>query len=261
VNPLPRSALLALWAAPVLGARADATHLVRVVEGDDEPHEVDASDATGLLTFPHPGRLTELLECLRDAGVRSLHLVLPVPGDPSGLPGPAPVNELALDAGECVVTSGGPPLALVPDVVEFGSAYEPGHQVTWHVLDCSPSLAPPPAGAADAERELREALLQATDVLTDLDVGRWRPDAAELVEALRGPAPRGTLPPGSSPRAIRVVDLAWRVRSIVELASQDDGAAVTGWEASRRAQELRRLDAVSRRALVAAVNDVGRIRS
>jgi hypothetical protein len=115
-------------------------------------------------------------------------------------------------------------------------------------------IAPPATSASDAERELRQALLTATDVLTELDVGRWRPDAAERVAALRRPAPTGPLPSTCSPRSVRVIDLAWRVRSIVELAREDDGAAVSGWEAARRADELRGLDAVSRRALVAAVN-------
>ncbi|HEX3005628.1 MAG TPA: hypothetical protein VHO27_15545 [Angustibacter sp.] len=255
MTALPRSARLALWAAPVLAGRAPLDALLAAVQGDDEPHAVDAQEADGLDVWPGPTSLRELVAALRERGVHGLRLVLPVPGDPAGLPGPAAVNEAALDAGECVVTVGGPPLALVPDVVEFGSAYELGHQVTWHVLACSPALAPPVTSAGDAERELRQALLIATDVLTALDVGRWRPDAAEQVAALRRPAPTGALPSTCSSRAVRVIDLAWRVRSIVELAREDDGAAVSGWEASRRADELRGLDAVSRRALVAAVND------
>lgn len=255
MTALPRSARLALWAAPVLAGRTPIDALLRAVQGDDEPHTVDADDAEGLDVWPRPTALPELVEALRERGVRGLRLVLPVPGDPGGLPGPAPVNEAALEAGECVVTVGGPPLALVPDVVEFGSAYELGHQVSWQVLGCSPALVPPATAASDAERELRQALVTATDVLTDLDVGRWRPEAAERVAALRRSAPTGALPPTCSPRALRVIDLAWRVRSIVELAREDDGAAVSGWEASRRADELRGLDAVSRRALVAAVND------
>lgn len=255
MTALPRSASLALWAAPVLAGRASLDALLRAVQGDDEPHEVEVAEADGLDAWPEPTDLGELLEALRRRGVHGLRLALPVPGDPAGLPGPAPVNEAALEAGECVVTVGGPPLALVPDVVEFGSPYELGHQVTWHVLACSPSAAPPATTASDAERELRQALLTATDVLTELDVGRWRPDAAEQVAALRRPAPTGPLPPTCSPRSVRVIDLAWRVRTIVELAREDDGAAVSGWEAARRSDELRGLDTVSRRALVAAVND------
>ncbi len=257
--PLPRSALLALWSAPVLAGRVNGAQLLRAVQGEDEPHQVDARHATGLVAWPGPTRLGDLLDALRDAHVRGLRLVLPVPGDPSGLPGPSSVNEPAVEAGECLVSVGGPPLAIVPEVVEFGSEYELGHQVTWHVLDCSPPVAPLASSTGEAERELREALLRATDVLDDLDVGRWRPDAAELVEDLSRTGPTGTLPPTSSPRAVRVLDLAWRVRSIVELASEDDGAAVSGWEATRRADALRSLEAVSRRALVAAVNDAVRV--
>ncbi|MGN6303082.1 MAG: hypothetical protein ACTHN8_18525 [Angustibacter sp.] len=255
MTALPRSARLALWATPVLAGRAPLEALLHAVQGDDEPHAVDVDAAAGLDVWPEPTDLGELLGALRERGTHGLRLALPVPGDPAGLPGPGAVNEAALDAGECVVTVGGPSLALVPEVVEFGSAYEQGHQVTWQVLACSPPLAPPASSASDAERELRQALLTATDVLTELDVGRWRPDAAERVAALRRPAPTGPLPATCSPRAVRVIDLAWRVRTIVELAREDDGAAVSGWEATRRADELRGLDTVSRRALVAAVND------
>jgi len=259
VDALPRSATLALWAGPVLTGRADAAALLRAVQGDDEPHEVAVEAGAALSAWPTPTRLPDLVEALREHHVRALRLVLPVPGDPSALPGPPAVNEAALDAGECVVSVGGPPLVLVPEVVEFGSVYELGHEVTWHVLPCSPPVAPLASSVGDAERELREALLRATDVLTDLDVGRWRPDAAELVANLRKPAPLGPLPATTTPRVTKVLDLAWRVRSIVELAREDDGAAVSGWEADRRTQELRALESVSRRALVAAVNDPIRI--
>jgi hypothetical protein len=45
-----------------------------------------------------------------------------------------------------------------------------------------------------------------------------------------------------------------RLRAILELALQDDGGAVSGWEAGRRAEVLRRLDGVARRALSAAAS-------
>ena len=253
MNPLPRAALLSLWAGPVLSGRLNAGALLRAVQGDDEPHEVATADALGLGTLAAPGRLPQLVDALRDARVRALRLVLPVPGDPSALPGPPAVNEAAIEAGECLVTVGGPPLALVPEVVEFGSVYEVGHQVTWLVMDCSPPVAPLSTTVAEAERELREALLHATDALDDLDLARWRPDAADRIDTLRRSADV-PWPSSTPPRAARVLDLAWRVRSIVELAREDDGAAVYSWQAGRRDEELRRLDAVSRRALVAAVN-------
>ena len=253
MNPLPRAAVLALWAGPALAGRVDAAALLRAVQGDDEPHEVAAADADGLAPLPTPGRLPELLATLREQHVRALRLVLPVPGDPSALPGPPAVNEVAIEAGECLVTVGGPPLVLVPEVYEFGSVYEVGHQVTWQVQDCAPPVVPLSTTVGEAERELREALLRATDTLHELDLARWRPDAAERIEGLR----RGgdlAWPSSTPPRAARVLDLAWRVRSIVELAREDDGAAVNGWEATRRDDELRQLESVCRRAVVAAVN-------
>ena len=253
MTPLPRSAVLALWAGPVLTGRANTGALLRAVHGDDEPHEVAIADAPGLGTIAAPGRLAELLQALSEQHVRALRLVLPAPGDPMALPGPREVNEAAVEAGECLVTVGGPPLAIIPEIFEFGSVYELGHEVTWHVMDCAPPVAPLVVTVGEAERELREALLRATDVLTDLDVGSWRPDATERIDSLRDlDVPR--LPEVTPPRAVRVLDLAWRVRSIVELAREDHGGSVTGWEASRRDDELRHLDTVSRKALVAAVN-------
>jgi hypothetical protein len=254
VTSLPRSAVLALWAGPVLTGRANAGALLRAVHGDDEPHEIATADAAGLGTVAAPGRLAELLQALREQRVRALRLVLPVPGDPTALPGPRAVNEAAIEAGECLVTVGGPPLAMVPEVFEFGSVYEPGHEVTWHVMDCAAPVSPLVTTVGEAERELLDALRHATAVLTDLDVARWRPDAAELIDGLRHTGPTSLVPESTPPRAARVLDLAWRVRSIVELAREDDGAAVSGWEATRRADELRHLDTVGRRALVAAVN-------
>jgi hypothetical protein len=255
VTPLPRSALLALWARPTLTGQANLGALLRAVQGDDEPHEVDASAASGLGTLAAPGRLAELVQALRAAGAHGLRVALPAPGDLLGLPGPAAANLEAVDAGECAVVVGGPPLLLVPVVEEFGSVYEVGHLVTWRVLDCNPPLAPPSLSVAQAERELREGLVEATELLDDLDVSRWRPEAADRIASLRGgKGPGDLLPPGTDPRAARVLDLAWRVRGIVELAREDDGAAVNAFEATRRDEPLRALEQVSRRALVAAIN-------
>lgn len=251
MSSLPRSALLTAWAGPALHDSPRLETAVRAVQGDDEPHTVEL---VGELPFTTCGGLLELLDELGRLGGRGLRLVLPAPGDPVGLPGPALVNGAAIDAGECVLSVGGPPVALVPDVEEFGSAYEPGHLVTWRVYgtagaggDCT--------SLAEAEHGLRAALREANVTLEGLDVASWRPDAAEQIQALRsGHGPATLLPPGVPPRSIRVLELAWRVRSIVELASADDGAAVSGWQAQRRAQALRELDHVGRRALAAAVN-------
>lgn len=252
MTTLPRSALLAAWASAALAGRVSMDHAVRVAQGDDEPHGVELVGQAQL--DPCDG-VPSLVAALQATGARGLRLVLPAPGDALGLPGPAHVNHEAIDAGECVLTVGGPPLALVPSVEEFGSAYETGHLVTWRVHATDPPRVSDVGSLAEAERQLREALTEVTDALDGLDLARWRPDVLDRIASLRsGRGPTWLLPPDSPPRPARVLDLAWRVRGIVDLAREDDGGSVTGWQASRRAAALRGLDDVGRRAVVAAIN-------
>ena len=65
-------------------------------------------------------------------------------------------------------------------------------------------------------------------------------------------APPATLPPSSPPSAQHVLDCALRMLTIVEVARQSDGAAVTSVEADARRQVLRDLDTAARRGLEAA---------
>jgi hypothetical protein len=253
---VPRSALLCAWGTAALRGAASVADAVRAVQGDDEPHALLLADDP--LVRPCAD-LSGLLEALRAAGTTGLRLVLPVPGDLTGLAGPAQVNAEAVDAGECLLTVGGAPLVLVPVVEAFGSALEPGHLVTWWVHDAN---VPPEATAAigDVERELRQVLMAATRRLGGLDLGdsglgRDRPELLDrLADVRHGSGPCAHLPPGLSPRSLRVLDLAWRVRMIVELAGEDDGGAVSGWDASRRSEALHELERAGRHAMVAAFN-------
>jgi hypothetical protein len=100
VLELPRSALLTAWGSAVLDGRVGVATAVRAITGGDGPHMVRAEDRSGLAAMDLP----ELLVALREARVRGLRLVLPVPGDALGLPGPADFNRAALEAEECVLT-------------------------------------------------------------------------------------------------------------------------------------------------------------
>lgn len=245
---LPRAVRLALWGSAVLTGDIDPATALRAVQRDDEPHTVSGEAASA-------STVAELIAALASGGASRLRVALPAPGDPAGLRGPAAFTIAATDAGEAVVIEGdGPALGLVPVVTEFGSALEPGAMVDWVAFPAAPS--PPPSDSlADADRSLREALRAATEVLTTLDVSRWREDAAERIAGVRdGGLPRDAVPPGTDPRAGRVLASAVRVRAIAALALEDDGASVTGWEASRRATVLREVDAVARRCLATAVN-------
>jgi len=241
---VPRSVRLAAWGTAVLRGEAGVAAAVAAVTRDDEPHDVggtpEAPDLASLLTWL-TGRAT------------SMRVALPVPGDVASLPGPASFNVEALDAGECVLAE--PSIGVVPVVTEFGSAWEPGAMVTWHVHEVSPRRTADWSSLGEAERALALALAEATDVLATLDVARWRDDAATRILSVRdGGLPRDVLPPTSDARVVRVLGTAARVRAIVALAAEDDGAAISGWEAQRRAQALTGLDGVARRAMAAAVD-------
>ena len=260
VLDLPRSVRLALWGTAVLTGGAQVAAAVEAVRTDDEPHDVEVDEASLPGVADLATDLGGLLEQLRAAGVPGLRAVLPAPGDPLGLPGPSGFNLAALEAGECVLTeppAQGPWWGLVPQITPFGSEWEPGTLVSWRVHGITSRRVTDVIGVAEAERALREAMRDATEELSRLDVARWREDAADRLAAVRSGAlgPK-VLPPTTPPRCVQVLATAARVRAIVALASEDDGAAVTGDEAVRRAQALRDLDTVCRRAMAAAANGI-----
>ncbi len=229
------------------------------VVDDDEPHTVTFEALAGGEPRDTSSGVADVLAALRHHGASELRVALPVPGDVLGLPGPPAFNAVAVQAAECVLAQSpdpdGPAFGIVPQVQAFGSVWEPGTLVAWVLHPTQWHRASVVAALAEADRELRGALVEATHTLASLDLARWRQDAAEQIEAVRrGVLHRSALPPSAPARAVAVLASAARVRAIVELATLDDGAAVTGWEADRRAEALRRLDAVARRAMVAAVN-------
>jgi hypothetical protein len=276
VLDLPRSVRLVLWLRAAIEGRATVRDVLRAVRGDDEPHTTDwADDDTTAWATPGSRDSQDLdvaLEWLlpRAAGVQ---VVLPVPGDVVGLRGPGAMSTAAMDAGEGVFVDLSPDpwgaaagsagagsvdaVGLVPEVMEFGSWLEPGAMVTWRAWPASARPAPvgDMASLAEADRMLREALREATEALADMDVSRWREDASDRIAAIRdGGLDRRAAPGSTPPRALRVLASASRVRAIVDLAMQDDGAAIVGWQASARRATLRDVGEVARRAMVAATN-------
>ncbi|WP_456817286.1 hypothetical protein [Cellulomonas sp. URHB0016] len=242
---LPRSVLLALWLSE---PDADRPALLRAVQADDEPHTVRGDDDET------PGPLARLLDRCGDRP-RDVAAAVPAAGDPASVP--ASVSGAALEAGECVlVRTPGACLAAVPTVERFGSAIEPGHLVSWRlheVADWRTGVLGTTGSLADAERELRQGLIDATEALVRLDVARWRPEAAEQIAGVRD-AQLSTrrLPDGLDGRRVRVLASAARLRDIVALAARDDGGAVNLWQADQRSTALREVDRVARRAMAAA---------
>jgi hypothetical protein len=260
VLDVPRCALLALWGSAALAGDVPDEVAQAAVTGDDDPHRVTG---LGVSAGPAPAAadtdgatdLRGAIACARVGGATALRPVLPVAGDVLGLPGPAALNRAAVEAGECVVVEGaiGPLWALVPQVLEYGSSWEPGVLVSWRAHPAEPRRVTDLGSVAEAERELREALMASTEELGRLDVARWSEDAADRVAAVRdGVLPAGVLPPGTPARSVRVLALAARVRAIAALGREDDGAAVSAFEVTRRDGVLRDLERVCRRAVVAA---------
>lgn len=247
--PLPRSALLALWLRTEPTEPEAVRRAVRAIQGDDEPHAVVGSPDL----VPDDASLEQLVRTW--AGADQTAALLPVPGDVSGVP--ATVGGPAVEAGECaLVHHRGRSWAAVPEVVGFGSVHEPGHLVTWHLHEVEDWRARLPGivgTLAEAEQSLREALTEATQALTGLDVARWRADAAEAIIALRADADPGWHLPSQLPaRAVRVLARSARLRAIVALATADDGGAVNLWQADQRTAALRHVDHAARRAAAAA---------
>ena len=284
---VPRSVVLAAWGgALAAGAPVPGAH--RAITGTDEPHAVvpaptarsaphallDPAAGAGRARAPDapPGAaradqglerargatdLGALLGALAGSGLR-VRAVLPAPGDPAGLAGPPALTAHAVDAGEAVVLDargGEGGVALVPEVEVFGSALEPGATVSWHL---HPARVGPGADAdtlEGASRGLRTALARATALLEDMDVARWREDAADALADVRGGTlARDAFPPTASAQAVGTATTAARVLLLADLAGADEGGSLSLSQARARRAVVVDVDAVARAALAAAAS-------
>jgi hypothetical protein len=138
-----RSGLLAAWGTAFLAGRTGFDQVVATVTGGDLPHRV-----VGLPGAPGEVPLGWALTAWRDLGTAALRAVLPVPGDPRGLPGPGPFATAAMAAGEAVHAVGG---AYLPDtggayLPDTGGAYLPDTGGT-HLPDTGGAYLPDTGGA------------------------------------------------------------------------------------------------------------------
>src|SRR5436190_16351323 len=96
-----RSGVLAAWGSALLAGRTGHDEALARVTGTDLPHRV-----AGLPGTDGEVPLGWALTAWRDLGTAALRLVLPVPGDPRGLPGPCAFSVAAMAAGEGVHGAG-----------------------------------------------------------------------------------------------------------------------------------------------------------
>ncbi|MFI5492241.1 hypothetical protein [Actinoplanes sp. NPDC051859] len=214
----------------------------------DEEHSV--ADAPGTWSDVPLG---QALPCFAKLHPDEIRLVLPVPGDPRGLPGPGELTGAALLAGEAVMT---PSFGVVPEVRRHTSGSGVTFEtVRWRFFPVAEYRPVFQLGSAEAEAELARALTEATTQLTRLDVAQWRPELAGALQALRRPESTATLPPGFDPRSRRLFARASVLDQVLVLAEHNaPGGAVNGYEAQQRDAALRPLTTACRQALVAACN-------
>ncbi|MFC1419688.1 hypothetical protein [Streptacidiphilus cavernicola] len=245
----PRSGRLVAWGNAWLNGATSPDHAADGIRGTDDRHAVegvDGADGAGL---------TLALGRLRALGATGLRLALPTAGHPLGLTGPAGFNQQALAVGEAVLTVGAPlPLGLVPEVVGHGPEGDRLIRVLWRAAPVEPGVPADVPQLRDAERELAEALREATALLMRLDVAGGGPAVQRALEAYRRRREPELLAPGYPPRAVRVLQSARQVRALLALAAVDHGAAVSAGEMTAREAAMRPLGRAARRATVAAYN-------
>ncbi|HET6213635.1 MAG TPA: hypothetical protein VFE14_12295 [Micromonosporaceae bacterium] len=245
-----RSARFVAWVRAWRAGLIPYDEVADEIAGDEE-HLV--ADAPGTWTDTP---LRDVMTAFSKLHPDEIRLVLPVPGDPRGLPGPGtPFTGAALITGEGVVAGD---LGLVPEVHHHTSGSgDTFCSVLWrcHPLPAAAGRTPDEPTPAEAEGDLATALAEATSRLARLDVAQWRPELTGALASLRQQDFGGELPPVYNPRARRLFARASVLHRVLVLADHvAPGGAVNTFEAQARDDALRPLLTACRRALIAACN-------
>jgi hypothetical protein len=215
-----------------------ADELFDAVADDDAAHLLGGRDAPA-------ESLVAGLAAFRARGADAVGAALPAEGDLVGLGGPAAFNSASLEAGQA---------ALVLDAASFvltGLVPERvGAAVTWRPMPAERRQLP---DVGEADRELRTALMEAAETLARLEVARWRPEVADRLMNLRH-RPGLVAPPGVPTRCADLAARGLQALEITELALEDDGGALTAYDAEARRVAIAPLGRAGRRALVAAAS-------
>jgi hypothetical protein len=237
---LTRCACVAAWGTAVLRGAAPPDRALDAMRSMG----IDASFATDEDPSSAPVSFTLAVGSWRSRGITGWRYVPVAPGDSQGLPGPEQLRARALDAGAALVSTAGPAIALLPDVVWNTAHAASPRTLNFVEVSADGRAATAPESLAELDGELLRAVTEVTEHFDQLDVASWREEVADLMNDW-DQAP--DLPPGAPVRVLALVDLA----------TDDHGGSRTAREMSLRAEHLRTLTRVARAAHAAAWNAAG----
>lgn len=200
---LPASVRVALWASAAFAGRV----------------ELASVSQHALPDLDHSSGLEDILGLWRDLGEKMVIPALPRPGVRGGLPaGGTELLGAATEAGEAIVVPG-IGAAAVPSIQPFGPDGDQGWQAMWTSYDSDPVPVHTLAAVSLGEIEmlLRERMLTLTQALEGTDQPlRLDTVTTPLRRARSAVAESWGLPPGISPRALRVIELSGRLAAIAD---------------------------------------------
>ena len=238
----------AAWTTAVLRGRASIDDAVDALTTD-----VDDVDVVGLPDEPDAVHLSWALGNLRRQGITGLCHTWAAPGNTGRLPGPPDFNARAVSRGGAVVTVDGVMLGVLADVATVGSDDDHLVRVQWQVERVGRFAQPFATTLPEAERQMIEALHRGLSALARLDVAEWRDEVLDVMKSWNDDDAL-LAPPGLPDRAYRIMAQTQRLIGVLDLATEDDGGALSSGEAAARQAVLATLIPVIRDASSAAWN-------
>ena len=238
----------AAWTTAVLRGRVSIDDAV-----DALTHDVDDAAVSGLPDEPDAVQLSWAMGNFRRQGITGLCSAWAAPGNTGRLPGPPDFNARAVSRGGAVVSVDGAALGVLADVTTVGSDDDHLVRVQWQVERVQRFAQPFVVSLPEAERLMIEALHQGLSALERLDVAQWRDEVLDVMKAWNDDDAL-IAPPGLPDRAYRVMAQTQRLLTVLELATEDDGGALSTGEAAARKAVLAPLIPAVRDASAAAWN-------
>lgn len=244
LEPIPRSVVLATWVNSWLDGHSSADEIIEAlgVFGPQRmrTHPDERGEGVGLLVG-----LADLGLTPRTQNAR-LRVVLPAPGDPSGLPGPSAVNQHAIAVGQAVVIDD-LHTALLPAVAE---------ELTTWTSHATPTDAfvSPRIRTEESSRAVRTALHEATMELSAVDFAGGRDAVTDALKGLHARLRVVPLPQSLPGPEQHTIHTSAQILGICEIALGGAPDAPTARVDHHRRTVLTELATTARHCLAAAAS-------